>query len=257
MKKAGLPPRSNFTAMPFTIRKAKRRYEVSTFAEKRKTNKARFELYGEFFARYVTEAMQENLKGYFVTLTTQNQLTVKATRGAMNSYIHKLTRQNDFDLRAIWCAEPFDLKEGYHLHALMCTNAPKELMKEIWREMNSTQSIDTTEKQIAAIHSGSNEKYLLQAESHGDKTKARSFFSEYNPEIKKRKSSGGGAGEYCAKYILKSMNSGDWDICDIRQYKSNRAEMSDTEILKAHARCEYMAAIPKNNPHAVYIGDKF
>ena len=241
-------------------RKAKRRYVLSSFANQKKTNKARFEQYGEFFARYIESACNDQMKPYFVTLTTQNSFTVKAARSSMNSYIKKLTYDCGANLRAIWCAEPFDTKEGYHLHALICTQLPKEQMKEVWREMNNTQTVDTNDRKIAAIHSNDNERYDRLNEMHGKKTQARSYFLAYDANLKK-KSGGGGAGEYCAKYILKSMNSGDWDICDIRQYDASetikRNTLTSDELLQASARGEQYAIVPRGNAHAVYIGDKF
>jgi hypothetical protein len=145
----------------------------------------------------------------------------------------------------------------------MCTQVPKEKLKEVWRKMNSSQRVDASDKMKDAIHTGSNEKYISAEITNGSVTQARSYFSKYDDKLKNRKSGGGAAGEYCAKYIFKSMNKGDWDICDVRQYDAQKTiencklmHPTADDILAAHTQGKYYSDIPKNS-YAVYIGEKF
>ena len=69
----------------------------------------------------VTDAYAEFLSGfewgYFCTFTTPYTLTLKSARRLMEKYHSDLKKGGKSPF--FWVAEPFDVKEGYHTHALL------------------------------------------------------------------------------------------------------------------------------------------
>ncbi|AXH77162.1 MAG: hypothetical protein [Bacteriophage sp.] len=54
----------------------------------------------------------------FTTLTTGRELTLPGARRSVNKLASYL-KENGYPAEIFWAAEPFDLKEGYHLHSLI------------------------------------------------------------------------------------------------------------------------------------------
>lgn len=54
----------------------------------------------------------------FTTLTTSRELTLPGARRSVNKLASYL-QENGYPAEIFWAAEPFDLKEGYHLHGLV------------------------------------------------------------------------------------------------------------------------------------------
>ena len=54
----------------------------------------------------------------FTTLTTNRELTLPGARRSVNKLASYL-KENGYPAEIFWAAEPFDLKEGYHLHGLI------------------------------------------------------------------------------------------------------------------------------------------
>lgn len=186
--------------MHVSKRKAKRIYN----SELPKSKFTKQDDYAKFFDWYIS---QWNLPSYFVTLTTQNEMSIKAARTMMHAYCMAIVRAG-CDVRVMWCAEKFDLIDSYHLHALMCTKMPVPKAKEIWRNMNSTQRVDTQGKAVAAVYMNDDLKLAKALDDDNTSTQARTQFKKY-----KR---GGGASGYCAKYITKSL--ADWCFEDYVNY---------------------------------------
>lgn len=51
------------------------------------------------------------------TLTTRYELTLKSARRITDGFYKELARAGE--TRLFWCAEPFDCKEGFHMHCLI------------------------------------------------------------------------------------------------------------------------------------------
>lgn len=54
----------------------------------------------------------------WTTLTTHRELTLPGARRSINK-LSQFLQQNNYPAEIFWAAEPFDLKEGYHLHSLV------------------------------------------------------------------------------------------------------------------------------------------
>ena len=55
---------------------------------------------------------------YYCTFTTGYEMTLKSARRSMERF-HKILSKNTGNIRFFWVAEPFDVKEGFHTHALL------------------------------------------------------------------------------------------------------------------------------------------
>lgn len=66
------------------------------------------------------ESIQWN---YFATFTTPYEMTLNSARRIMDRYHSKMTMPGREDLM-FWVAEKYELKDGYHLHALIKTEFP-------------------------------------------------------------------------------------------------------------------------------------
>lgn len=155
---------------------AVRRYStpVLSESEKLRTEIARFsEDYVMRSAAEITKVNNgfPNGEAWFVTLTTRYELTLKSSRRAIGRFTDYL-RSKGRSLHAVWFAEKFEVKEGYHLHALVASDAPREELKEAWSTIS--------------------------------KCAARSDFRKY--KVGKR------GGEYASKYISKKGTTTDYDF---------------------------------------------
>jgi len=54
----------------------------------------------------------------WTTLTTGRELTLPGARRSINK-LSQYLKENNYPAEIFWAAEPFDLKEGYHLHSLI------------------------------------------------------------------------------------------------------------------------------------------
>lgn len=135
-------------------------------SEKLRSEVARYS--EEYVIRAAAEITGE---AWFVTLTTRYELTLKSSRRSIGRFADFL-RAKGRSVHAVWFAEKYKLKDGYHLHALMASDAPREELKEAWTIIS--------------------------------KCAARSDFRKY--KVGKR------GGEYACKYISKSGNTTDYDF---------------------------------------------
>jgi hypothetical protein len=123
--------------------------------------------------------IQPHNPAYFCTFTTQHTLTMNSARTAMDVYSRKLrTLMTDSEaLFFFWVAERFQVKDGYHTHALL--------------------SIPDTFKSGAGFMS-------LRKTWHTacGSNRARVEFSPMRNEID--------GVRYCTKYVSKA--NADWDI---------------------------------------------
>lgn len=116
--------------------------------------------------------------GFYCTLTTRYPLSMRAARRAaerLYSYLQKRIG----GLKLFWVAEPFDAKNGYHIHALLNFNNPvlknaRELIKKAWqvvtkgkggKEYNNTV-IQPYNKELGANYYVS--KYMMRDNSDYD-----------------------------------------------------------------------------------------
>lgn len=123
---------------------------------------------------------------FFCTFTTKYTLTVKSGRRLMGRLHDRWQTENRTQSRLFWAAEPFDCKEGYHLHALFGYDNPKG---EDW----SKQKTDGVSLDFALL------RYGWGAVSGKGNA---SYLSRYQK--------GKGANHYLAKYITKEL--ADWDF---------------------------------------------
>jgi len=65
--------------------------------------------YGEWLGNYEWS--------YWTTLTTRYELTLPSARRLAEGYYKHLSKAGGCTM--FWAAEPFDCKDGYHLHALL------------------------------------------------------------------------------------------------------------------------------------------
>lgn len=70
--------------------------------------------YGEWLSQYDWS--------YWVTFTTRYTLTLPSGRRLMERFWNHTDFKRTGKARLFWCAEPFDLREGYHLHGLLKCN---------------------------------------------------------------------------------------------------------------------------------------
>ena len=80
------------------------------------------------------ESIQWN---YFATFTTPYEMTLKSARRIMGNYHQKIVIPGREDW-LFWVAEKYELKDGYHLHALIKTEFPWEerSLWDLWQEVS-------------------------------------------------------------------------------------------------------------------------
>lgn len=124
---------------------------------------------------------------HYATFTTGYELTVSSARRAMHRIHDSLDRLAPCEM--FWAAEPFDVKEGYHTHALLKVHEsmPYKAIVDLWQKV-----------------------------SKGGKGKwNRIDLQEYD--------SNRGAGYYLGKYITKGLSDYDYlSSGSSRGYMSNR-----------------------------------
>jgi hypothetical protein len=116
------------------------------------------------------------LKGYdwtyWATLTTKYSLTLPSARRIADGFYKHIAKAGFSTM--FWAAEPFDTREGYHLHALIRVS---DLLPYSFI-VNTYQTV-TGNKDLSR------------------KNWNRIQLMRYNPKL--------GAGHYCAKYITKEL----------------------------------------------------
>lgn len=124
---------------------------------------------------------------YFVTGTTRYELTIPSARRLMDRYFDAISSPGDV---MFWVAEPFELKDGQHTHALLkCENkeGPEfQQMVDAWQWATGNKALSNANGIIS-----------------WDKSKWNGI--ELKKYDKRRR-----AGSYCTKYVMKSR--ADYDI---------------------------------------------
>jgi len=140
--------------------------------------------------------IQPHNPAYFCTFTTRHTLTMNSARTAMDVYARKLRTlmTDDENLFFFWVAERFQVKDGYHTHALLSvpdtfkSNAGFVSLRETWYEACGSKN-------------------------------ARTEFSPMRNNID--------GVRYCTKYVSKA--NADWDI----HYGKGKLENTIPGIVKA------------------------
>jgi hypothetical protein len=116
---------------------------------------------------------------YFCTFTTPYNLTLKSARRLMEKFHTDLKAGGSSPF--FWVAEPFDVKEGYHTHALL-------KVPECYQFIHLVQ--------LWQVASGC--RNMKRENEKGEKVKvhARVEYRKYNPKL--------GARHYVGKYMMKS-----------------------------------------------------
>jgi len=140
---------------------------------------------------------------YFCTFTTSTELTVNSARRAAEIWYDRVRRVcgSFYQPSMFWVAEPFDCKEGYHIHALV--TLPDHFT---YSDMAADWSVATGVGKMGYI----NEVYNIDGNLHYTRARrgaARCHFERY---IKGR-----GANSYLGKYLQKKR-------CDYDFYGSLR-----------------------------------
>jgi len=138
---------------------------------------------------------------YFCTFTTQYCLTLKSARRMMHRYTDILKRETGCDVRLFWVCEKFELKDGFHLHALMKIDQPPHREGYIFSD-------DDKERFRVMI-----ECYQIAAGSKKDRVTGK--FDRFHRVEFKRFNPKQAGGRYCTKYVLKEQGKrieADYDL---------------------------------------------
>lgn len=148
---------------------------------------------------------------HWATLTTSYELTLKSARRIATGLYKELSRAGD--TKIFWAAEPFDLKEGYHLHALI--KIPDVLtyknIIQTYQHVSGNKTMYQTPSELKnceKFYSSNNESiksyHLLNGEVVSTQKRGwnRIQLENYDPSK--------GASHYIGKYITKQLS--DYDI---------------------------------------------
>jgi hypothetical protein len=192
-------------------RKAKRIYnslDVAQLqrAEKNTQRKQLQDAWANFAEKHVRDASSKDLFGqaWFATLTTQYTLSLPGARRAMQRFKSIAWRKGK-RLQGIWFCELFECKYGYHIHALIASDATRNELNELWAmasRPNRNHALQiANENNIAikdAIFANDNEPHLREV------MQSRSNFQLLKPGMK--------GGHYASKYTSKQGTTTDYDI---------------------------------------------
>lgn len=140
---------------------------------------------------------------YFCTFTTGYELTMKSARRLMDRFKAISERQTSANLTIFWVCEKYEMKDGFHMHALMKVDPPENRTPE-------GQLFPQTDKELFKTLIDS---YQVAAGAKKDKhtgkfdTFHRVQFKRYNPKQ--------AAGKYCTKYVMKEQGKridADYDL---------------------------------------------
>lgn len=162
--------------------------------------------WSQFAEAYVVNATAKTWFGqsWFATLTTQYTLTLPSARRAVQRF-SDVAKRDGKKIVLCWFAERYELKDGYHLHALVSSDATRDELHLYWS--TATRANKTHAMQIAhdngitisdAIFASDNEPHLREVMN------SRSNFVALRP--------GGKGGSYASKYITKGGHGIDYDI---------------------------------------------
>jgi len=140
---------------------------------------------------------------FFCTFTTGYELTMKSSRRLMDRFKAISERETSAHLTIFWVCEKYEMKDGFHMHALMKVTPPDNGTRE-------GELFPETDKQLfkALI-----DCYQVAAGAKKDKhtgkfdTFHRVQFKRYNPKQ--------AAGKYCTKYVMKEQGKrldADYDL---------------------------------------------
>lgn len=110
---------------------------------------------------------------YFATLTTSYEQTMKSARRSVERF-HDRANQNSATT-IFFASEPYDVKDGFHVHALIKTEMEFQNLVECYQITSGGQKLGIKQR-----------------------IQLRKFYK------------GEGGAMYCAKYITKRLS--DWDI---------------------------------------------
>jgi hypothetical protein len=192
-------------------RRAKRIYDSQDSAqhlraEKNKHRKALRDTWSAFAETYIADYACADLFGqaWFATLTTQYTLTLPSARRAVQRFAD-VTKRKGNTIALCWFAERYECKDGYHLHALVASNATRSDLNEYW-----------------AIATKANKSHALQIANDNDVAVSDSIFANDNEphlrEVMQSRSNfqplkrGLKGGAYASKYITKGGHTTDYDI---------------------------------------------
>lgn len=133
----------------------------------------------------------------FSTLTTARELTLPGARRSINKLAQYL-KENQYPAEIFWTAEPFDVKEGYHLHSLL--------------RFTDLSVTDNNKMAYNTLISG-------WRQITADKS-ARIYSQRYEPKK--------GAHSYIGKYITKDRS--DYDL--IAPFLDNTDQLADPGIFQ-------------------------
>jgi len=124
---------------------------------------------------------------YFITGTTRYELTMRSARRLSHRWFNDVRSPGDESM-FFWVSEPFELKDGHHIHGLLKvpTQMPYSALQDTWQRS-------------AGNHITENRDGVL-------KWDLEKWSSMHLRKYKK----GVGAHGYCAKYIMK--NRSDYDL---------------------------------------------
>jgi hypothetical protein len=192
-------------------RRAKRIYDSQNSAqhlreEKNAQRKALRDAWSSFAEKYVADSACADLFGqaWFATLTTQYTLTLPSARRAAQRFAD-VAKRKGHTIALCWFAERYELKDGFHLHALVASTATRAELNEYWS--TATRANKSHALQIAnqnniaitdAIFASDNEPHLRELMQN------RSNFQPLKRGLK--------GGAYASKYITKGGHTTDYDI---------------------------------------------
>lgn len=170
--------------------------------EKNKQIKSLKSTWADFAEAYVNSYTHGEC--WFATLTTQYKLTLPSARRAVKRF-SDVVKRNGHHIALCWFAEKFELKDGYHLHALVSSTAGRDQLNEYWStatRANKTHDLDILNDNNRAISES------IFANQHNPRLrKVVQNRSDFRPLKRGLK-----GGAYASKYITKSGNSTDYDI---------------------------------------------
>lgn len=129
--------------------------------------------YAELYV--LVNAAQLGCVPFYATFTTGYELTLPSCRRALDRYA-AIVRRNGHHFHAVWFAERYKEKAGYHAHALVASTATREELKVFWKVATKDPS------------------------KFGARSDIRKYYT------------GKGANTYAAKYITKQGYNTDYDI---------------------------------------------
>lgn len=144
---------------------------------------------------------------HWATLTTRYELTLPSARRIGEGLFKELSKAGDSSI--FFAAEPFDCKEGYHLHALI--NVPPNLsfrnIIQLYQHVSGNKNFRNSRKgsyQCEKIFDSNNREINQfgivgnNVVSSRGSTWNRIELENYNPKL--------GATHYIAKYITKDLS---------------------------------------------------